>query len=136
MNRQYRDIVRTARIFTDWDLRRKHNKWKNRYWDVNSTSTDGSNRPRECSGKIAKEHGTRPRMVWWWLNKVWRLVEIDQIIPQEQQGHGDQQQDHSDPSSPQERCSGNIYITKAQWAGQKIRNLGLEQLCERNQDNI
>ena len=50
--------------------------------NVSSTST--SSVQQECTNNNTKEYGFRPRVVWWGQNKVWRLVEGNPIIPQEQ----------------------------------------------------
>ena len=134
-NEQHWGIVRMTRIFTDhW--RSLKQVWTNNHRrNVDSTSTSSSNK-WECIGRNAKEHGTRPRVVWQWPNKIWRLVERNEIVPQKQQGHGDRQQDHSDPSSPQRRCSRHLCTKKAQWARWRDRNPRLGRFYTRNQDHV
>jgi len=53
-----------TRVFTD-HRRSLNEQQTNRHRNVNSTSTDSSNRPREYTGRIAEEYGTGPRMVRW-----------------------------------------------------------------------
>ena len=80
-NKKYWGIVRTTRIFTDYrrNLRRLQTI---RYKDISKTST--SNNQWEHTGSDAKKYGTGPKMVWQWPNEIWRLVEKNVIVPQEQ----------------------------------------------------
>jgi len=86
----------------------------NRYRDISSTSTNGSNKPREWPGRIAEEYGTRPRVVWQWLNEIWRLVERNLFIPQEQQSSYSWQKDYSSTSLTQRGHSRNLCIEEDQ----------------------
>ena len=71
-----------TRVFID---HKRSLKWlqTNEHRDVSSISTTTSNNQWEYTSRNAEEHGTRPRMVWQWPNKIWRLVERNEIVPQE-----------------------------------------------------
>ena len=38
-------------------------------------------------GSYTEEFSPRSKVVWWWPNKVWRLVKRNPIISQEQQSY-------------------------------------------------
>ena len=73
---QNRSIIRTTRIIKDHrkSLRKNNRVYK---WNVDKTS-----KYTEQTGRIAKEHGLRSRIVWQRQNKIWRLVERNQIKSQ------------------------------------------------------
>ena len=110
----------------------------NRHRNVSSTSTstNRSNRPREWPGRIAKEYGTRPKVVWWWPNEIWRLVEGNLSIPQEQQSSCSQQKDYSSTSLTQRGHSRNLCIEEDQQTRRHWWYPELGRVCRRNQDSI
>jgi len=79
-NKQNQSIVRTTRILVDHRRSLKQLQ-TNRHRDVSSTST--SSNQWEHIDRNAEEYGTESRMVWWWPNKIQRLVERNAIVPQE-----------------------------------------------------